>query len=918
VQTARVIKACAASRRVSSWTRTFGSGALLSIITLSPSFTASEPDPKELAQSVLEFGGSVGKLVWVSVKDQTRVDSADADRFQRLAENVQHEIDVGRATSGLVAANMNVVGASLTYAAVADPEPLTKVVAGVAAYAAKKGGDALSQTVLDHAQEQARGLLAQGLKQSGLTTAQMKAMTREQLSARVGDFQVGTAKIRDLLADVPGAMPMLQAASIDLATNLGVVAIAKSATIGTDVNQIKADFQTTTKALQDFQNSVDRRLKRINGQLADLQQNAEDANAKLDALRTQVGSNSAAINALATISYSGWSTDQKIQAVESGLFPELEGPAKTAMLQNLNAQRKIEQTVAGLETAARDFGDLAQIANNIHLPQNLVTNLQGAQIASTSVAKFVAGDYLGAVAGATSLIGLGGPDAARQEHAHLMSYLQSAFTELNERLKTVVDLQVKTLQALDALAKAQAQFRTEVLGQLDRIETEVLANQTLLQRLVLSQWKGCYTILYSHLNGQFSIPTRKLLKDVLADPYLPDAAANCFRTMIQFLEANVKAASWAGEIIDGSSFPDATIAANSQVKKALAVLQKRKSMSLDAARDFIRRWLARGTSITPAMFAAQVSQPLSNVYLAQQLDSVLNAHEVAARLKNFTCDDVEALSEPLVDLICVGVVPGSHSKPQPAQLQSLLSEPVIGPQAYWVMNMALTFAKIADFATMGADGSFVFAPWYDIEALSKAAPLTQLAKGLAQSKGEDLLKKVQWLSEALVLQQSVMSGSHVAVLIEQVLYDPATHALVSDPNQILADPLKQAAVLVMKVNPIVARNVVMLAARHAIENVQSGSTPEERRSKAEDLLHREAYYRLGLNDFTAGGCPGDPAYHKKLVDLFPNWPLVYHATSAQQQDARYGRNCSPRWERGKSGWQVQGIQGSTSKWPSGV
>lgn len=873
------------------WRGKFLAALLLLFLTVTPSYTAPEPDAKELAQSVLEFGGSVGKLVWVSVKDQTRATSTDADQFQKLAASVQQEMELGRATSGVVAANMNLISTSLTYAAVADPEPMTKVVAGVAAFAAKKGGEALSQAVLDRAQDQARGLLAQGLKQSGLTQAQMKAMKPEELSARVGDFQVGTTKLKDLLADVPGAMQMVQAASIDLATNLGVAAIAKTAAIGTDVDQIKSDLSKTTKALADYQTAVDGRLKGIEGSLGELQKNATEANEKLDALQTKVGTNSAAISALATISYSGWSTDQKIQAVESGLFPELDEPTKAAMKESLQAQRKVEQAVAGLETAAKDFGNLAQIAGNIGLPQNLVVNLQGAQIAATSVAKFVAGDYLGAVAGATSLIGLGGPDAGRQEHAQLMSYLQSAFNELNERLKTVVDLQVKTLQALDALAKAQGEFRKEVLGQLDRIESEVLANQTILQRLILSQWDGCHTILYSHLNGQFTIPDRKVLKNVLSDPYLPAAASDCLHAIVQLLQTNVKAASWAGAIIDGSSFPETSIASNVQIKKALAALEKRKSVTLDASRDFVRRWLA-SVNVPPALFVAQVSQPVNDVYLARQLDQTLNSSQLTARFKNFACNDFEALSEPLAELICVGVVPGSHSSPLPAQLQGLLDQPVMGPQAYWVMNMVLTFSKIADFATMKTGGSLEFAPWNDVEALAKAMPSAFLLKSLGERKSEDILRKLRWLSEALVLQKSVMSGSHIAVLVEKALYDPATRALVSDPNVLMADPLRQAAALVMKVNPVVARNVVMLAARHAIEDAQVGGTDDAKRSKAEELLHREAYYGLALNDFKAGGCLGDSAYQKKIGDLLPNWPFAYRATASQRQNDPY-KNCEP-------------------------
>ena len=51
-----------------------------------------------MAVSALEFGGSVGKLLWVSVSDP-QMRPAEADRYTQLARCLRTQIDTGRASS---------------------------------------------------------------------------------------------------------------------------------------------------------------------------------------------------------------------------------------------------------------------------------------------------------------------------------------------------------------------------------------------------------------------------------------------------------------------------------------------------------------------------------------------------------------------------------------------------------------------------------------------------------------------------------------------------------------------------------------------------------------------------------------------------------------------------------------------------
>src|SRR6185312_6642007 len=100
-------------------------------------------DATDTAISTLELGGSIGKLVWTQVKYDNAITQAGANRYQVVALQVKSQIETGRAASEVVKGTFGVVGTTLTYAAVVDPEPLSKGIAGVAAWGAKKTGDAL-------------------------------------------------------------------------------------------------------------------------------------------------------------------------------------------------------------------------------------------------------------------------------------------------------------------------------------------------------------------------------------------------------------------------------------------------------------------------------------------------------------------------------------------------------------------------------------------------------------------------------------------------------------------------------------------------------------------------------------------------------------------------------------------------------
>jgi prefoldin subunit 5 len=833
---------------------------------------AAEPTAEATAVAVsgLEFGGSVGKLLWVTQQNvRDNATRADADAYTQLARRVKDQIDAGRASSGVVKANFDVAAATLGYAAAVDPEPMTKVAAGLSAWGAKKLGDSVASMVVEQSETDAMKVIAQGLKNSGLSAADLRNMKPEELRSRVADFQIGGAKMRDILKDEPKALEMLQAHAADLATNISVEALARAEGTAEDVQAIRKKLVDNAERIDKFHKDVQQRLENVSDRITGLADATQEAAQKLDDLRKEVGTNTAAIQTLAQISYAGWSTTQKLQAVKSGLFPELTASQTDKLIASLEATRKQEALIAGAQSAASDFGNLAAIAGSIGMPRETVTALQGAQTLSVSIARFAGGDVLGGIAGLTSLGGLGAPDAAAERHRAMMAYLAQQFEVINKKLNTIIDLQVRTLNAIDELSKQQQSFRREVLGQLDRIEDTVLGNQTLMQAVLLGKWAECDALINGPFNRRFTIDSRNALVSLVKHPDVPRYTTQCYHQMATFLDAYVKQPNWQGQVIAADSFPQETIAADPQLQAQWTALQHIESRAYSTAKAFVTSALPNVPKTT-ARALARFLQPVANDGGARQLEETLAKPEVRKALDEFRCGQRELVSPGIADILCTA---REGLPPLETRWQEMLSPGLIGPYATHLVDIGITLARISDFSRRSGN-DFVFVNADAIERFSQNGPTSEMLQGLREQKGMQLLARLRWLTDIVVLQQSIAYGEATAMLAERVLYDPATKALRTEAKT----EQEQLALAAMRANPLLARNVVLLALRHATVDSLGGA------AEAEKVRYRQTYYQLALEDFRGTqACNGSALSRAKLAELFPKWEFEYRVSTAQKQ-----------------------------------
>lgn len=864
-----------------AWERPLRIAAFVALLSLtvrsSAPLHAQEGEARDAAFAALDYGASISQLVWTGVNSRQDATPADADAYTKLAARLEDQIAVGRASAGLATSTLNVIGTTLIYASVVDPEPLSKGLAALGGWGAKKAGEALGNMVLEQSQAQAKAILAQGLKNSGLTPKQLKSMKPEELRARVADMRIGNQKLRDVLKDQPESLAMLQANAVDIATDIGVEALSLAQGTAASVEDIKKQLKKTDDELHEYQAAVTARLDDVGAKVDSLHNAVQDANTKLKALHTAVQGNTRAIQTIAEVSYSGWSVSQKLQAVQAGLFPHLDKTQTNALIASLEAEQRRENFVAEVQQAAQTLGNLAAIANNLGIPRDTVQALQTAQVVAAGVAQFATGNYLGAVATITGL-GVGSRDAGAERHAAMMKYLEGQFQEIQKKLNQVIELQVATLKAVAALAEEQQAFRRETLQRLDQIEDTVLTNQRIAQAILLSKWTECSALIRGTiLNNVAEIPDQSVLLRILSDKSYEGYAGTCYFVLEGFLDAYVRSALWSGQLISSAEFPVDAIANSPSLQAAWTAYAHSRGDAFAAASRFLVQSL-RKTGEGPARVLARLSQPVVDVAHQRVSDAWFGQPDVSGKLDAFLCNDRETLSQSLAELLCYSRQPGAAQPPLPTRLNDLISAPLLGPHALGLIDTGLVLATVSDFARRSGAASFAFEPAATIRAFSTKGPTQSLRAALKERKGIALLRKLQWLADSYLLQQSVTYGDYTAKLVERQLYDPKSRSITLDLKNMSAETL--AAYQAIRSNPKLAQNVVLLAMRHAIEDALGGT------ERASAVDYHQTFYHLAIGQVLGGGadvCKSASMAWQKMRDLLPNWRLEYRATSTEKR-----------------------------------
>lgn len=843
----------------------------------------------QLAEPLLDFGFSTAKLVWVAAREPDLPKGMQPTMYSKLAMNVQARIEEGRAAVGVISANMGLVQAAATYSAIATgPEPLSKVAAGLVAYGAKKTSDYMVEQVIEQSGDRARVILAEGLKSTTLSDDQLRNMTPEEIGERVAEFKIGGQQIERILDD-PESLRILQNHMIDMVSDNALEGLRRTAALGITVDRVREEMTEARAEIDFVRDAVETRTQEIEQQMGALADAVKANSSGLAELSGKLSLQETAMAAVAEISFSGWTTQQKLQAVRSNLVPGLDDAQKQALTRSLEAQQRQEKLVSQVSSAAGDLKAIADIARSLDLPDDLVKTVDTASTIATGAAQFLSGNYLGAISSVTSLFGMGKPDPVADRHQQMMEYLASQFAAVNERLDKMIDLQVKTIEALEKLRGEQQEFREEVLTQLSRIESITLINNRILQELLKAEWRSCDALVNSPeaMNGEFIIKGRDHLVALISDNESVKYILDCYEIMSRFLDGQVLPAEWQGTVISADAVPGLALPAGDVVHTQMRALQQIEDRAYTSAAALILAATNKDEiEQRPARLVSRLVQPMPSTDTAEEYRLALTDPTADGALTAFNCRDSEALSPGLKELLCFRI--GARTVPNSDRLPILLRSPMLGPQVERLVNTGVLLATFADLSYYTPDRQMRLIRPSDLQALASNRVTKNLEAARRKPNRTRLLESVRRLSEMYVLQQSLTYGDYTARVAEQVLYDPATRTLNLTPIDPSKAALTAAAVDAMRANPVLARNVILLALRHSIAD-SLGSMEE-----AKKYYFLETRYRSSYENFLRGKnrCAPDEVALSEWKKLLPGWEIVYAATEAERRDAAFAA-CIP-------------------------
>jgi hypothetical protein len=119
--------------------------------------------------------------------------------------------------------------------------------------------------------------------------------------------------------------------------------------------------------------------------------------------------------------------------------------------------------------------------------QRISTAINYASVAQNAIAQVATGNYIGAALAVSGMFGGGKPDPAQQQFAQIMGFLQ----EMDQKLTRIINLQLRTLEAIEGLSNQVADLDRRLNDRLDTIDFETQVISQNLKDSIWSKYTPC-------------------------------------------------------------------------------------------------------------------------------------------------------------------------------------------------------------------------------------------------------------------------------------------------------------------------------------------------------------------------------------------------------------------------------------------
>lgn len=261
------------------------------------------------------------------------------------------------------------------------------------------------------------------------------------------------------------------------------------------ISENVADIKKLDTNLLGFTEKVEKQFSEHAILLGKISTETQNLGKSVEQLSARTANNEAATQFLLEMAYSSMSPREKATALKSGHYDSRFGGdsvAKDALITKYESEANLIELSSDISSVATGAQNIAEALTSIgvELPEELSKSVQYGVVASKAFSQFATGNYLGAVVSLTSVFKKR-VDPDQERFKLMMSYLGKQFEQLNKRLDTVVELQVKTLQRVDELAKKLDDYYIDLDQRLAGIEFQLEEISQIVREQYWSSWLPC-------------------------------------------------------------------------------------------------------------------------------------------------------------------------------------------------------------------------------------------------------------------------------------------------------------------------------------------------------------------------------------------------------------------------------------------
>lgn len=627
--------------------------------------------------------------------------------------------------------------------------------------------------------------------------------------------------------------------------------LAGKAAVG--VKDLQGRFTKHVHVLTAFTKTAEARFDAVDASMKEMQKELAGVRMDLGAITSAQQSTALQVQIMQDVMFDQQPAAVKIQMLNSGAKPGLTNTQRDELIAALSVQVKQQKLLTNAATVVSYARDLSTILGNLGVVDERLTDaVRYGTAANVALEQAFNGNYLGAIAAVSGLFGSSARPDPMQEN---MKRIFAAFSEINKRLDKVLELQIKTLEGIEALSRQLASMQERIDERFDRVDFELAKLNVGLQHVIWRDLNVCETAWQGQDAGGASRYDSHAARFKNFDAMWSytashgDKAYKCFDLLSnlfsgfrsQNFSGNPLSLSFVKTTLDQAGVPDVPsgVSGNQYGKSALQYYEA--ELHRPAFNVLRKGWERAQTDNAGwgglANAYALLSTPSTNsIHLSERVQVLKSGTAesrftacgsaktlVGLRVRTYLCSDTSVYHEP-ADL----------SQPeQKANGRSLafLSEPMLRDQVGVLMQYSMFVAGPREIAKSDASaGAYTIA---DIVSMP-----------LRDSYGRGLLTNALMVSDASIAQQAMLYGDLTAWFVFHLLWDASTKRF----RTAAADAADQSAfadakkLLLNDRNPWLQRNVLMLILQSSERACSSHST-------GQSCAARSFTYRLARDRF---------------------------------------------------------------------